>query len=68
MKEDCRLHALSARRALVLAGFDGQILEDSELCIEFSVDKNWIFRFECEKYGAVTLSEEDVELLWKDAQ
>ena len=52
MKEDCRLHALSARRALVLAGFDGQILEDSELCIEFSVDKNWIFRFECEKYGA----------------
>ena len=52
MKEDCRLHALSARRALVLAGFDGQILEDSELCIEFSVDKNWIFRFECEKNGA----------------
>ncbi|MDD2305973.1 MAG: hypothetical protein PHP53_14825, partial [Prolixibacteraceae bacterium] len=34
----------------------------------FRTSINELVASECEKYGAVTLSEEDVELLWKDAQ
>ena len=34
----------------------------------FRTSINELVASECEKYGAVTLSEDEVELLWKDAQ